>query len=113
MSNAKRTCQPVRVHSRAEIPTSIDGNLEDLPPIVGFDPGGSVVLPPVRHDVPLRRREQAALIVFAIARGLTPEEIAEGVPEEVVEAFEDPLERHEGLAHLDALLEVLCPREVV
>ncbi len=110
MSDPKRTHAAPRVHSRAEIPTSLD----DLQPITGFDPGGDAPLPPVRHDVPLRRREEAALIVFAIARGLTPEEIADGVPDDVVEAFDgDPLERAEALVHVDALLEALAPEEVV
>jgi hypothetical protein len=67
-------------------------------------------LPPERHDVPLGRRRRAALTVLAIGRGHTPEELEEGFPQDVLDAFSDGLELDEALAYVDLLLETLLPR---
>ena len=78
----------------------------------GFEPEPAA-LPTPRVDVPLARRERAALMTMAIAYGATPEDIvlgsATGRPDEVAEAFTRSEDRAEALAHVDLLLEVLCP----
>jgi hypothetical protein len=67
-------------------------------------------LPVERSDVARGRRERAALLVLAISRGYAPEELVDQPPPDVLEAFGDDLERDEGLAHVDLLLNVLAPR---
>jgi hypothetical protein len=87
------------------------GELNDeMPPsAAGFDPGPTA-LPARRLDIDTGRRERAALLVLAIGRQAVPEDIVDGPPLEVLQAFEDELWRDEALAHVDILLEVLSPR---
>jgi hypothetical protein len=67
------------------------------------------ILGPKRADVPLECRDRAALIVLAIGRMCTPEEIVRGMPASARAAFRDRLERDEALAHVDLLLDALVP----
>ena len=85
----------------------INGGLPDAP--AGFWPDGPP-LPATRLDVDEERRERAALLVLAIGRYYTPDELVAGVPADITAAFRDDLERDEALAHVDLLLEVLSPR---
>jgi hypothetical protein len=90
--------------------TAIDGHLTLLD-LSGFTPRPAA-LPPERLDVPRERRHRAALLVLAIAHGLTPEDIAEEVPRAILDAFADDLQRAEALAMVDLLLDTLSPREL-
>jgi hypothetical protein len=74
---------------------------------IDMDPVGLVA---ERTDVSLIRRRRAALPVLAIGRGYTPEDLVDGYPPDVLDAFGDELELAEALAHVDALLEILVPR---
>ena len=67
-------------------------------------------LPSERTDVPLARRERAALLLLAVGRGYAPEDLAEGLPADVLKTFGDGLERAEPLAHVGILLGVPAPR---
>jgi hypothetical protein len=84
----------------------------DVPDAGGFE-ADPVVLPSERDDVLLGRRRHAALLVLAIGRGATPEDLMDDVTPEVVEAFGDDLELAEAMTHVDLLLDVLIPREAV
>ena len=81
----------------------------DLPDLSGgFDPGPAD-LPAPRVDVPRVFRDRAALIVLAIGRGWTPEEIARGIDRAIIEdVFTDDLHRAEALCHVDLLLEAVA-----
>jgi hypothetical protein len=75
------------------------------------DPDGLVELPSERTDTPLERRQRAALIVLAIGRGCTPEEVLmDDVPAERFAAVRGPLELQEASCWVDLLLDVLSPR---
>ena len=74
----------------------------------GFEPPAAQ-LPPARCDVAFEHREAAALLVVGIQRLLCPEELADSVPDDVVEAFADPLVHLEALDHVDRLLQALVP----
>jgi hypothetical protein len=58
-------------------------------------------------DIPRVVRDRAALIVLAIGRGRTPEDIARGIDRTIDEAFTDDLERAEALCHVDLLLDAV------
>jgi hypothetical protein len=88
--------------------TMIDGGLESLD-LSGFN-AGAASLPAERTDVAEERRHRAALLVLAIGRGYAPEDLADGVPADALQALGDELERAEALAHVDVLLGVLAPR---
>lgn len=87
----------------------MDDFMDGVPAPCGFEVD-SIDLPSERTDVPLARRRRAALHVLAIGRCATPEDLVDGFPVAVVEAFSDELELGEALAHLDLLLDVLVPR---
>jgi hypothetical protein len=87
--------------------TAIDGEL-GLLDLSGFCPAPAS-LPRERLDVPRERRHRAALLVLAIAHGLTPEDIAEEIPRAILDVFADKLHRAEALAFVDLLIETLLP----
>jgi hypothetical protein len=72
----------------------------------GFD-AGAVALPTPGRRLPEQRRWHAAVIVAAIAAGLTPEQIATGVPTSIAARVLDPLEYAECIAHADILAAAL------
>jgi hypothetical protein len=74
--------------------------------LTGFD-AGSVALPVAHPGVDPDRREVAALMVSAIARQATPEDLITGASSEVIGSWANPLERAEALAHVDLLAAVL------
>lgn len=85
---------------------------EELPPVGrGFEVD-DVELPVERLDFSREHREHAALLLLAIVRGATPEDIASGKApaEDIRQVWTDELERVEALAHIDLLLDVLCPQ---
>jgi hypothetical protein len=88
--------------------TQIDGHLTLLD-LDGFVPAPAT-LPLERLDVPRERRHRAALLVLAIAHGLTPEDVADEVPQKVVDALGERLQRAEALTWVDLLLETLAPQ---
>jgi hypothetical protein len=53
-------------------------------------------------------RDRAALIVLAIGRGWTPEEIARGLDCAIIDVFTDDIHRAEALCHVDLLLEAVA-----
>jgi hypothetical protein len=86
----------------------IDGHLTLLD-LDGFVPAPAT-LPLERLDVPRERRHRAALLVLAIAHGLTPEDVADEVPQRIIDAFGNELQRAEALTWVDLLLETLAPQ---
>lgn len=82
------------------------------PALTGFEPP-AVELPRERTDVPLHRRRRAALLVLAIGRLATPEEVIDGMLGDVVAAFSDALELDEALQWTTLLLDALMPRTEV
>jgi hypothetical protein len=79
----------------------------DLPDLSGGLDPGPADLPAPRVDVPRVFRDRAALIVLAIGRGWTPEEIARGLDRAIID-FTDDLHRAEALCHVDLLLEAVA-----
>lgn len=80
------------------------------PAVTGFQPPPAD-LPAERADVALQRRRHGALVVLAIGRGHTPEDVVDGFPADVLDAFADELELREAIDWIDQLLEALVPRD--
>jgi hypothetical protein len=71
----------------------------------GFIPTAVPLPPPPAIDQ--RARDDAALIILAIGRGMTPEETALGCAHALAPLLDDPLERAEANSFVSLLAELL------